>query len=123
MCSSLVIKKLENLRVKFSAAVAVSQCVDFPLHLLVLSQGSLFLPMVVEEDGKVEVDQRVGTGTLGKWKSTLRVRHSKGKRRKKNSLIHHHSLFIGFGGVLHVVQVGQSHCEKDQRFVVHTIKL
>lgn len=43
---------------------------DLPLHLLVLSQGSLFLTMVVEEDGKVEVDQRVGTGTREDVKRT-----------------------------------------------------
>lgn len=63
MLSSSAMEKLKNLRVKFNVAVAVSQCVDFPLHLLVLCQGSLLFTMVVEEDGKVEVDQRVGTGT------------------------------------------------------------
>lgn len=66
-------EELKNLRVKFNVAVAVPQCVDLPLHLLVLSQGSLFLTMVVEEDGKVEVDQRVGTGTTGNAKQTSNV--------------------------------------------------
>lgn len=44
-----------------AAAAAVAQEVDFPLHLLVLVHGGLFLPVIEEEDGKVQVDQRVGS--------------------------------------------------------------
>jgi hypothetical protein len=48
------------LRVKL--CVAVLQYVDFPFHLLVLLQGSLLVPVVVQQNGKVQVDQRVGPG-------------------------------------------------------------
>jgi len=48
------------LSIKFKVAVVVSKQVDFPLHLLILVQSGLLIAMVVEEDGKVQVDQRVG---------------------------------------------------------------
>lgn len=53
---------VEYLRVELKVAAAVPQQVDLPLHLLVLVQSSLLLAMVVEEDGKVQVDQGVGPG-------------------------------------------------------------
>lgn len=50
------------LRVKFKVATAVSKYIDFPLHLLILIQSSLLLAVIIEEDSKVQVDQRVGSG-------------------------------------------------------------
>lgn len=75
---------LKYLRIKFKVAAAVSKQVDLPLHLLVLIQSSLLLTVVVEEDGKVQVDQRISSGTNGHMRrfnsrtgftcSTLKVR-------------------------------------------------
>lgn len=79
MLSVLHIKEDKNLSVKLKVAVAVSQQVDFPLHLLVLGQSFLLFPMIIEEDGKVQVDQRVGTGTQENMEllsNTPRVRNS-----------------------------------------------
>lgn len=49
------------LRIKLKAATAVSQHIDFPLHLLILIQSSLLITMIVQENCKIQVDQRVGS--------------------------------------------------------------
>lgn len=49
------------LGIKVEAAAAVPQDIDLPLHLLVLVHGALLLPVIKEEDSKVQVDQRVGS--------------------------------------------------------------
>lgn len=61
---------LKYLRIKFKVAAAVSKQVDFSLHLLVLIQSSLLFPMIIEENGKVQVDQRIRTGIKESIKTT-----------------------------------------------------
>lgn len=51
----------QHLRVKLQAAPALLQHVDLVLHLLVLHQGPFLIPLVVQEDGEVQIHQRVGS--------------------------------------------------------------
>ena len=49
-----------HLRIKLHSAAGLPQPASLPLHLLVLQQGSLLVSLVVEQHGKVQVDQGVG---------------------------------------------------------------
>ena len=50
----------KHLRIKLHTAAALPEPAGLPLHLLVLQQGSLLVSLVVEQHGKVQVDQGVG---------------------------------------------------------------
>lgn len=52
---------LQYLSVKLKVAAAVSKQDDLPLHFLILFHSSLLVTMIVEENGKIEIDQRVGS--------------------------------------------------------------
>lgn len=67
--------------------------------------------MIKEEDGKVQVDQRVGSENEKEKKSCKTEQSDRASLvGGRDSLVQRHGLLVRSGGILHVLQVRQSHC-------------